>query len=158
MNADDPPSHPSIGMLLVGVARRWRRVLDERLADVGLSDATWAPLLHLHSAGRGLRQKDLAERVGVDGSTLVRLIDILAQRGMIERQSDGTDKRANVIVLTDVGSLAVDEIKLRVEPAEQEILVDLTDRQISDLIKTLNLIDSRIEILGKANAKDARRS
>jgi MarR family transcriptional regulator for hemolysin len=143
-----------MGMLLVGVARRWRRVLDDRLADVGLSDATWAPLLHLHSAGTGLRQKDLAERVGVDGSTLVRLLDILAQRGMIERQSDGTDKRANLIVLTDAGSLAVEEIKRRVEPAEQEILADLSDRQISELAKILHRIDGRIEVIGKSSGKE----
>lgn len=150
MDAHDPQSQPGIGMLLVGVARRWRRVLDDRLASVGLSDATWAPLLHLHSAGVGLRQKDLAERVGVDGSTLVRLLDILAGRGLIERQNDGTDKRANRIVLTPSGLRAVAEIRQRVEPAEQDILADLSDQQISDLVTILNQIDRRIEGLGKA--------
>ncbi|MGO4611814.1 MarR family transcriptional regulator, partial [Variovorax sp. 2RAF20] len=75
-----------IGIRLVGLARRWRQALDARLSSAGLSDATWAPLIHLHELGGGISQSELAAAVGLDGSSLVRLLDILVEQALIERR------------------------------------------------------------------------
>lgn len=58
-------SRDSFGMLLVGVARRWRSALDASLAEVGLSDATWGPLVHI---GRTLTEvaAHLARETAID--------------------------------------------------------------------------------------------
>ena len=92
------------------LARQWRRTLDKSFEEAGLTDATWAPLLHLQETGDGISQKDLAVLVGIDGSSLVRLLDILAHKGLIERQIDKDDRRARLIFLTKAGRNAVKEI------------------------------------------------
>ncbi|MGG2362798.1 MarR family transcriptional regulator, partial [Salmonella enterica] len=57
--------HPRarFGLEFALLARRWRRTLDFRLAEAGLTDATWAPLVHLHESGDGISQKALAALV-----------------------------------------------------------------------------------------------
>ena len=51
-SASDPRLH--FGFALVGLARRWRRAFDGRMATLGLSDAAWPPLLHLDRSGDGI--------------------------------------------------------------------------------------------------------
>ncbi|MBS0469189.1 MAG: MarR family transcriptional regulator [Proteobacteria bacterium] len=53
----------------------------------GLSDAAWTPLVHLHRLGDGISQTDMAAAEGLDGSSLVRLPDMLVAQGLIERQA-----------------------------------------------------------------------
>ncbi|UPG70899.1 hypothetical protein MVG78_09605 [Roseomonas gilardii subsp. gilardii] len=47
---------------------------------LGLSDGTWRPLLYLGRMGGGIRQTDLAGALGIEGASLVRLLDAL-ERG-----------------------------------------------------------------------------
>ena len=78
------------GIRFALLARRWRQSLDAHLAEAGLSDATWVPLVHLHESGGGITQKDLAALVGIDSSSLVRLLDILCRQGLAERRVDAS--------------------------------------------------------------------
>ena len=86
-------------------------MLEARLAAAGLSDATWVPLVHLEECGGGVTQKELAALVGIDGSSLVRLLDILCRQDLVERRVDATDGRARRIYLTVAGQKRVAEIR-----------------------------------------------
>lgn len=134
-------------MLLVGVARRWRAALDASLAEVGLSDATWSPLAHIGRSGGGLSQKDLAARVGIDGSSLVRLLDILCEKGLIERRQDPADRRSNLLFLTPAGRAAERKILHVLTAVEHRMLADLDDSAITNLTAALERIDARIKAL-----------
>jgi len=85
---------------LTRLTRRWRQVLDSEFQSAGLTDATWRPLLHLHLLGDGVRQKDLAASVGIEGPSLVRLIDTLVMKGLIQRSEDVNDRRVKLLCLT----------------------------------------------------------
>src|SRR5512140_3591933 len=107
---------------LVSLTRRCRQVLDSEFHSSGLTDATWRPLLHLHILGDGVRQKDLAASVGIEGPSLVRLIDTLVAKGLLQRSEDATDRRAKLLCLTTEGQLIVARIKEIVAPLENELL------------------------------------
>ena len=81
-----PSPHDRFGFAFITLARQWHRVVDTRLAEAGLSDATWRPLVHLAEGGDGISQRDLAARISLDTSTLVRLLDLLEARGLVERR------------------------------------------------------------------------
>lgn len=140
-------SRGNLGVLLVGVARRWRAMLDASLAVVGLSDATWSPLAHIGRSGGGICQKDLAARVGIDGSSLVRLLDILAKKGLIERRQDVADRRSNLLYLTPAGRAAEQGIMRVLTVVEQQMLADLDDVEIARMMGALEQIDRRIKAL-----------
>ena len=72
------------GRRLYRLGQNWRRQVDGRVRQFGLTDATWRPLLHLGRFGDGVRQTDLAASLAIEGPSLVRLLDALERTGLIE--------------------------------------------------------------------------
>jgi len=113
------------------LTRRWRQVLDSEFQAAGLTDATWRPLLHLNMLGNGVRQKDLAGSIGIEGPSLVRLLDTLIAKELIKRSEDVTDRRAKLLSLTPDGELLVTRIKEIVFTLESRFLSPFSDSEIA---------------------------
>jgi MarR family transcriptional regulator for hemolysin len=90
------------GHMLV-IHRAYRAAADKALADYGLSQATAWPVIWAARLGDGVRQGVLAEAMGVEGPSLVRLLDQLVAAGLIERREDPLDRRAKTLHLTAAG-------------------------------------------------------
>ena len=139
------PRH-RIGIRLVGLARRWRQALDARLYASGLSDATWAPLMHLHELGsdNDVSQSALAAAVGLDGSSLVRLLDILVERGLIERRPHPEDRRVKLVHLTPAGRRTVATLRKQLQAIESELLADIGEQDALAMLRAFERIEARI--------------
>lgn len=134
------------GYRLVSLARKWRRFVDKRLAEAGLSDATWVPLMHLYRNGDGISQKELASRVGLDKSTLVRLLDLLVEKSLLERRVNAEDRRGRLIYLTEAGRHQVDEINTLVVATECEALGNLDESALLQMLNYFESIEARLEL------------
>lgn len=132
------------GFALVGLARRWRHALDARMGALGLSDAAWPPLVHLDRGGDGITQNELALRCGIDGSTLVRLLDILGEQGLVERRVSPTDRRARLIYLTAKGRRALGAVYRVLEQAEVAMLKDVDDEHLHGTLEVFAQIERRL--------------
>jgi MarR family transcriptional regulator for hemolysin len=95
--------HTEFGFLVARLARRLRQAVDAEMRLIGLTEATWRPLVYLRALGDGVRQKELATAMSIEGPSLVRLLDSLERRGFIERREDESDRRARGIHLTRAG-------------------------------------------------------
>lgn len=150
-----PSLRSRFGIRFSLLARRWRRAIEAGLAEAGLTDATWIPMVHLRETGGGISQKELAARVGVDGSSLVRVLDILEREGMIERRRDESDGRARLIHLTTNGETRLNVIHTALERVEERMLCDLTDGELGQMLDGFGAIERRMDILdakaGNAN-------
>ncbi|MEJ8812834.1 MarR family transcriptional regulator [Variovorax ureilyticus] len=144
MATPSPEHHRRIGIRLVGLARRWRQALDARLSSAGLSDATWSALVHLHEMGDGISQSQLAAAAGLDGSSLVRLLDILVGQELVERRPHASDRRVKLLHLTPAGRRAVSSIRKRLGAIEDELLADIDDEEARVLLRAFEKIESRI--------------
>ncbi|MDT1064537.1 MarR family winged helix-turn-helix transcriptional regulator [Paracoccus sp. CPCC 101403] len=109
MSSQDPAAR--LAQKLIAMAQIWRREIARALTELGMSDAVALPLIHLRRDGDGVTQRCLAARVGVDNSSLVRVLDALEQSGDIQRVADPTDRRANLIDLTEQGHRTADRIE-----------------------------------------------
>jgi MarR family transcriptional regulator for hemolysin len=89
----------SSGLLYAG--RQWQRLADSRLGSYGISTACTMPLLMIGRSGGGIRQVALAQQLGMEGPSLVRLLDKLCASDLVRRESDASDRRANLLWLTD---------------------------------------------------------
>jgi MarR family transcriptional regulator for hemolysin len=130
------------------LTRRWRQILDTEFQSSGLTDATWRPLLHLHILGDDIRQKDLAASLGIEGPSLVRLIDSLITKGLIERSEDVRDRRAKLLRLTPAGLKLVESIRKTVTGLEDGIFSSFDDDELArfaDFVQRLesSVIDAR---------------
>ena len=76
-----------------------RRAFDRRAVSLGVTRAQWRVLAKL-SRTPGLRQVDLAEQLDMEAITLCRIVDRLAEAGLVERQADPLDRRAWKLMLT----------------------------------------------------------
>lgn len=81
-------------------ARLIRREANKRAGILGATKAQWRVLARLSRSGGGLRQIALAEALDVEPITLCRMIDRLAEAGLVERRPDETDRRAWRLHLT----------------------------------------------------------
>lgn len=91
------------GRQIYRVSVSWRREIDMRMRDFGLTDATWRPLLYIGRLGDNLRQTDLAAALMIETPSLVRLLDVLERAGLVERLEDPEDRRSKRLRMTAAG-------------------------------------------------------
>ena len=64
----------------------WRSLVDKHLMSVGMTQSRWLTLYYISRSSEELSQKDLALSMGIEGPTLVRLLDALESMSLIERR------------------------------------------------------------------------
>jgi DNA-binding MarR family transcriptional regulator len=82
-------------------------------------------------------QQQVAERLGVDRTTMVAIIDALEGKGIIARRPDPEDRRRNVVELTPAGQDLLRQATAASDAAEAELLAPLSPEegeQLRDLL------------------------
>lgn len=145
MNAIAPATaRAGLGALIIRLARAWRREADIALAEHGLSEATALPLLSLKRCGDGIRQGLLAEEMGMEGPSLVRLLDLLAGEGLLERHDDPNDRRAKTLHLTRAGEARVGSIEAVLDQVRGSLLDEIPAADLATTFRTLARIEQQI--------------
>ena len=132
------------GTRLSQAARLWRRAVDARLQPYGLSDATWLPLIYAARHPEPMRQKDLAEAIGIDPSTLVRLLDALAENGLVEREAD-TDRRNRIVRPTAAGWALAERVEAAIEELRGAFLGGIGDAELAAALDVIERVRGRID-------------
>ena len=122
------------------VTRRWRKLLDERLKDLGVTQARWTTMVYLQQGGEGLTQRELARLMAIENPTLVRLLDSLEQQGLIERRPCPNDRRARRLHLTRDGTEFMNVLTERAARLREEMLDGISDRDIEGAVKVFHKI------------------
>ncbi len=93
-----------IGVLVHDVARMRKTIFDQAVKGMGITRAQWWALANLsfHKT-EGMNQSDLARALDVGKPTIGGLIDRLTEKNMVERRSQGDDRRVKNIYITDHG-------------------------------------------------------
>ena len=91
-----------------GLRRRLHRMLDETLADFGLSTGEWKVLTHLQLDGPPHRKSagQLAKWGELSSGAMTNRIDRLEADGFVRRVPDPDDRRGVLVELTDEGRKA----------------------------------------------------
>jgi len=94
----------SLGMLLDWASQFMRLELNRKFAAAGLEATSeqWKILIILWFED-GLTQQQLAEKTHKSKVSLVKLVDGLERRGLVNRRPDPNDRRSNRIFLTPKG-------------------------------------------------------
>jgi MarR family transcriptional regulator for hemolysin len=128
----------SLSSELVVAGRNWRRTADLALSGFGLSSAAALPLLIIGRHGQdGVRQVTLAHAVGIEGPSLVRVLDQLCAAQLAQRVEDAADRRAKIVSLTDAGRKLTQGIEERLATLRERVLKDVSTE---DLLTTLRVV------------------
>ena len=127
-------------------AHGWRTALDRRLRPLGYSRSRWMALLHV-SRNDGISHRELAERLGIEAPTLVRLIDRMEGEGLLKRCASETDRRVKHLHLSEAGRKEVQRIHDSAADLRRELLSELSDAEINATLNILQGIRAKLENL-----------
>ena len=119
-------------------ALRAQRLATERFAAVGASRSQYSLLSALDEFGPA-SQIDLGRRCGFDRSDVAAIVDALATNKLVERRTDQSDRRRNVITLTQPGRRYLKKLDRVADAIQDELLAALSGREREQLTRLLLL-------------------
>nr|WP_246606252.1 MarR family transcriptional regulator [Sphingobium xanthum] len=107
--------------------------------------ARWETLFLVAFSGKGLPQTELARLIGVQGPTMVAMLNQLAQEGLISRYQSETDQRVTVNEITPAGLAAITDIMGITNVLRNELLAEIPREQQELCIDVLDAILNKLD-------------
>jgi MarR family transcriptional regulator, transcriptional regulator for hemolysin len=140
--------HHDMSLQIARIARIRRRTADRLLATHKLSEATAHPLIILLRRGEAIGQGELAEEMGIEGPSLVRLIDLLEKEALVERRGHPNDRRAKLLFLTPKGKAKADKVNRIFEEGREQLFQNISNHELAVAIDVLSKLElSCVEFL-----------
>ncbi len=128
-----------LGYLLKHAGMRLAELNGKALAPFGI-DARELAILLLLAGREPASQQQAAQRLGVDRTTMVALLDTLEGKGLVSRHPHAEDRRRNVVELTDAGQETLRRATQASDDAEHALLAPLSPGDGEHLRDVLQLI------------------
>jgi len=128
-------------LLLAG--RHWRRAADAVVKAYGLSDATAYPLILIGRLEGEPRQHAIADAMGVEGPTLVRLLDQLCAAGLVLRREDPNDRRAKALSLTASGQAVVAKIEAELSALRETVFANVSAKDLRASLRVFEALQNQ---------------
>jgi len=130
----------TLGSALINAGRKWRREINRALQHHGLSQTMVLPLIVLHRSGGTVRQGLIAEEIGVEGPSLVRVIDSLESDGLVERVPDPRDRRAKMVVLTRAGAAKAVEFEEILTAVRERLTANIDAEELATTMRVMQAL------------------
>jgi len=121
-----------------------RRNVDGALRNYGLTVSQRDVLLTLYAEGP-LDQGALRDRVGLEQSSMSRLVDGLARKGLVELRSGLTDRRVRVAALSNEGRELLRQTPGASELGGTLMVAGLTREERNELLRLLKRCTQNLE-------------
>ena len=132
-----------IAFKIMDVARMMKTYADQRARQFGISRAQWSVLVRLDRS-EGLKQSELADLLDLQPISLTRLLDRLADNGLIERRPDPNDRRANRLYLTPAARPMLEQLSKLGEDV-MEIVLEGVDAEMRDfMLRDLDIMKDNL--------------
>ncbi len=97
-------------------------------------------LTEQQAKGKDVFQRDLEETFCITRSTVSKVIDLMIQKGLIERQAVPYDARLKKLVLTEKALELSGRVRLYAEGVEKEVTAGFTQEEIATLLSYIDRI------------------
>jgi DNA-binding MarR family transcriptional regulator len=115
------------------------RLVTDALAGAGTRRHHYSLLAALDENGPA-SQADLSRRTTIDRSDMVATVNELAERGMVERTPDPTDRRRNLVAITPAGRRLLRRLDRLLAGVQEEFLSPLSAKERAQLVRLLTRI------------------
>ena len=126
-----------------------RKRLEQRARNCGLTRSQWQAIAYL-SKNEGIHQGALAQLLEIEPITLVRILDKLEERGLIERRQHQTDRRIWLLYLRDAARPLLADIQPLAEATRAEALSGVSRESRDSLLETLELMKTNLMAANRA--------
>lgn len=117
--------------------------LTRLLADVAprISGEQYFVLFRV-AANQGCRQSDLVDPYLNDAPNVTRLVDTLADKGLVERRNDPSDRRRHALYLTEEGDRQWRQLTRRIEAERQSLYEGIGEAEAESFLKTIEVLET----------------
>lgn len=137
-----------VGFIIGGMMRAMFRVLKRRtfeLTETKLTIEQFGLLFNIKREGDDIIQKEMADIMGKDPSSMLRMIDSLEKKELIKRVVDVNDRRKNKILITQKGEKTIEQyLKIEIE-LSNELINDIPASDLEAFHRVINHIKNKAE-------------
>ena len=106
--------------------------------DISIKDITYSQVLAIISIPNdGVEMSELARKLGLDNSTITRLIVRLEKKDWVGREKSKRDKRAIKVFLKTKGLLIQQDIEKKIESIGEKIKMEIDDERRESILEHL---------------------
>jgi len=129
---------------LNALTRKVNRIWESEFRQTGLS-APHAYVMRLVLSEPGISQKQLAEELHLDPSTVTRFVDALTERQLVRRDTSNTDRRSAAVLPTAEGKRLQKKLEKIGEGLFLAMRTRLGDKHFQELVTALREARSTLE-------------
>jgi DNA-binding MarR family transcriptional regulator len=118
--------------------------LEQGMRECGLRPRHYAILQLLRTEG-AVSQQAVGARLDIDPGTIVDLIDVLEERGLVERRRRADDRRVYELHLTPAGVAMSEQIEPVLASVESTALAPLSEQEMAVLKDMLTRVLTRAQ-------------
>ena len=106
--------------------------------DISIKDITYSQVLAIISIPNdGVEMSELARKLGLDNSTVTRLIVRLEKKDWVGREKSKRDKRAIKVFLKTKGLVIQQDIEKKIESIGEKIKMEIDDERRESILEHL---------------------
>ncbi|MFD3681947.1 MarR family winged helix-turn-helix transcriptional regulator [Streptomyces sp. NPDC058613] len=135
---DGPVSHA-----ISRVSRLHRIAAGRVLRDLGLHPGQEFVMMQLWDSG-AVRQSELIKAVGLDPSTVTKMLQRLEHSGHVRRRPDPADRRASLVEATDTSCGLLVEVRKAWGELERQTLEGLDASERTELARLLGKVEATL--------------
>ena len=135
-------------LAITEISRSWRRLASEEMEKYGLKGTHATYLTNIYRYENGVTVPQLCELSGKDKSDASRMIAILEEKGFVEKKVVGGSLYRGLLVLTEKGKAAAEQVSKRAGKAVEMAGQDLTEetravfyQALESIVKNLKQLD-----------------
>jgi DNA-binding MarR family transcriptional regulator len=145
------PPFAAVGFLLSTLGFAVSRRFSAALAPFELEPPEFG-LLRALAFSEGLSQQALAQRIQIQPSRMVAIVDGLERRELIERRANPRDRRAHALYLTAAGRDKLTQALQAAIGFEQSLCAELSGAEREQLVAILKRIAATLELPSHAHS------
>jgi MarR family transcriptional regulator, transcriptional regulator for hemolysin len=140
----DPNNENHIGRKIVLTSRTIQNAFDLELRDkVGITMAQWRVINNLTSQN-GITQREIADKLGLDTSSLIPLIDRLEAKDLVQRKPDPSDRRVNRLYLTEKAGTLLDAMHSCILSIRKILTKGIHENELETTLQVLERINENL--------------
>ncbi|NGN67691.1 MarR family transcriptional regulator [Streptomyces sp. A7024] len=135
---------------IIRLSRRLNVAYDRHLADLGISTSEWQVLKALVVSGKPYRLSpgELAKELGLTPAAMTHRIDRMVAADLVTRERDESNRVRVIVGLTDLGREKWEGGMRMGTSFEEDLLGELSAKQVASLGDMLTLLLERVEAAG----------
>ncbi|MFD1927888.1 MarR family winged helix-turn-helix transcriptional regulator [Sporosarcina siberiensis] len=129
--------HNLIGFLIHRTDVKMTNYFTKRLKPYDVTPEQWS-IISILCDQSGTTQKELAEAIDKDQTTVVRMIQSMVRKGLVKKTINVQDKRSYYLYLTEKGTQIKKTVLPVVTEAHQSVTSNLSKEEVQQLQSLLN--------------------